>query len=369
EYKDQIAMITKRILSLMSFRIKAMKYTFVSLYDWDYTKGEMIYTSPYSQWNYTLLSYVGFIFPLLMGMHLGEKLYDDVDGIGSPITYILGVGEVSLALSACVYALHFKRHKHTIYLLVNQIIHYHEVVEGIRNKSKSGKHGKVESNISKMVMIGFFVLSSVTLVLPFTYALCVTNEVEPTHVLLEEWLEVDIQFHVKFLPFFLMMTWAIFSICNLVCIVLFPAACYWLLVDSSLVALIPTSIHVHVHSVETTGLGILPYSDVILVYRTLQIVTGLFNEVAKSIFVSLHHVLLLVLLLAGTYVSITMPDMVFYSNLSFTLMILAATVFPLVMEYFESEVLGALWVTSQEFIDSSKCLTSRKNLYRKIIQA
>ncbi|CAL8103189.1 unnamed protein product [Orchesella dallaii] len=190
-------MITKRILSLMCFRIKAMKYTFVSLYDWDYTKGQMIYTNSYSQWNYTLLSYVGLMYLFLLGMYLVENFYDE-NGISSPMSYLIGLGEAVLAFCACTYAIHFKRHKHAIYLLVNQIIQFHETVQGMRIRAGScDNNGKVESGISKMVTTGFFVMCLVTLVLPFAFALCITIDFDPTHVLLLEWLEVDIKLQFK----------------------------------------------------------------------------------------------------------------------------------------------------------------------------
>lgn len=202
-----------------------------------------------------------------------------------------------------------------------------------------------------------------SLTFPVFFGFCMIHELEPTHLLIYDLLEVDIQFKPDFIPFFALMAWLVFTASNTVCTLLILCILYYNLTYNYLVSLCPTQYISN--RITTLGFGNLAPLEFNVSYRTLQVFTQIMNQITASICFSMHFVVCMAVFVALSYACISFPELMFGSGVALAIMAAICLLVAPIIIYFECFVQGLLADANAEVFNSGSKLFRRKPLLSK----
>ncbi|CAL8141043.1 unnamed protein product [Orchesella dallaii] len=216
---------------------------------------------------------------------------------------------------------------------------------------------------------------------PFAFGACVCVGIEPTHAMLQEWLEVNISFKPKFIPFILFMAWIVSDAANTVFVM--STLCFLYLVLGRTVAsgmtpqsvtktVLPNSSKVKFsvrYNLNTRYFGVLDDMTIIRMFRTEQVINSWINSILGSILVSAHHVAYMLTLIGAAVTLLRATEEVIDGGILPLAVMLIGVFAPLCMEYAESVEISELCDKSDGFVRSCIHMTDRRTMLYKFAKS
>ncbi|CAL8070935.1 unnamed protein product [Orchesella dallaii] len=365
--------------TMIGWRIKVMTYAMCSYFEWDTEKAELLISKNYFSFNasFLLMSQISYL--VILTTHLISKLYSE-QGIGSGTeigSYVIGwVEALSIILFIAIQfrVLGYRRH---LASFSNQMFQYSNEIQNLLNE----RGLQLDNYLLKVIRTGEIVMlfaAFATGIIPFVYAICLGVEFEPTHKLIEEVLEVNLQMSLANSHYILVITWATLNATNSLFIVVTVGIIYFQLSKICISVLTPVTVQQRVNTpnsfsrrieyqVMTRSLGVRDDTFVMKMYRIQQMFNRLLNEFYASILISCHHVVVLAVFVFMSFVLIKYSAAIMSSGISATVLFLMGISCPIIAEWYESLVSGNICETSAEFVKKTRRLTNRKSYFHKFV--
>ncbi|CAL8070560.1 unnamed protein product [Orchesella dallaii] len=270
--------------------------------DWDSNKREFTALSSsltYMLYNATMLTYGGFIFQAVLATYLVSKSLGVEDGLHDQVVSTIVAGWVEWALLSCFIFVSWivKQHGMEMNYLCNQVFRYCRQIED--KMCHHNLHFELEQlNYIKEIEFFVFLIGVLTTILPPAYLPFFLTENETMHEFFQDVFEVDVSLKVSHLPILLLITWAMYSCGGVAFHILSVAVIYLEFTVVCISSLMPQNLVLHrgqensrrsEYHVQTTSFGILHETEVLQMYRTLQVFNILSNNIYASILLSAHH--------------------------------------------------------------------------------
>ncbi|CAL8070933.1 unnamed protein product [Orchesella dallaii] len=350
-----------------------------SYFDWDTEKAELLISKNYFSFNASFLLMSQILYLVMMSTHLISKLYSE-QGIGSGLeigSYVLGwviTLCVILFIAIQFRVLGYRRH---LVSFSNQMFQYSNEIQNLLNE----RGLQLDNYLVKIIRIGEIVMlftAIATGIIPLVYGICMCAELEPTHMLIEEVLEVNLQMSLAHSPCLLLITWITLNAANSAFTVVMVGIIYFQLSKISISVLTPVTIRQRVngsnafsrrieYQVMTRSLGVRDDTFVMKMYRIQQMFNRLLNEFFASILISCHHVVVLGVFVFMSFLFIEYSAAIMSSGISATVLFLMGISCPIIAEWYESLVSGNTCETSAEFVKKTRRLTNRKSYFYKFV--
>ncbi|CAL8134452.1 unnamed protein product [Orchesella dallaii] len=349
-------MIANRIKMMVRYRIKAMIYlSGAGTLDWDDANDCIVSANNYIRWNYELVFRCGLLFPVIMRANLVNTAYNGnyMKSIIHFGVYLIGWVENCLVLNILCATYRFSKYNSNTIYIMNEVFRYSERMEGLLQEQNSQLNHKLKQKIVKREVLTLLAAVISTFV-PLGLAACVLHPLEPTHIMIQEWLEVDLHLHWRYIPFLLL----VMAVTSKAAVTVFNGIifgfCYLLLASICLSSLTPEHVTIKVqpnantcqksmirYSVVTQCFGTLDDMIVVKMYRTQQVLNVLINEIYGTILISLHHVTMLVVFVVLSLTLLKCPgEMLFNSGPLILVILVAGPIVPPFIEYWETHEVG-----------------------------
>ncbi|CAL8070983.1 unnamed protein product [Orchesella dallaii] len=376
-----ISNFTKKIIGL---RIKTMVYfSLGSHFDWDFSKKEMTLTNNYHNWNLAFVMSSGTYYPILMTIHLIERLYAE-DGIGSGAaigSYVIGWAENLTVTILFGFQYRVMQYREHVVFLINQLFLYSKKIEDLLAEKDIQLHRSHVRVIRTAESLMLFT-AVVSLFIPFGFGVSFCNKLEPTHILVKELLEVDVQMSLQHFPFILFITLVVSCSANAVFLIIMTGICNYTLAHICITSLTPISVEQritlrhkeHHHSkpmieylVTTENFGNMDDTTLLEMYKIQLLFNKILNAFIASMLVTFHHIICLIVFVFFTFVVIRYSDVIFNAGIIVIGAVIISIVAALNAQLFEAEVSGNLYEASNGFVEKVRKLTSRKSRAHKCV--
>ncbi|CAL8070554.1 unnamed protein product [Orchesella dallaii] len=176
----------------------------------------------------------------------------------------------------------------------------------------------------KEIEVIVFLISVGSTIVPPSYLPFFLIENEPMHEFFQDVFEVDVSLKVNHFPVLLLITWAIYSCGSIVFQILCAAIIYLEFTVVCITSLMPQSLVPYrgqenarrsEYHVQTTCFGILHETEVLQIYRTLQVFNILSNNIYATILLSAHHPLLMLIMVGLSFLLIRFFEFVYAAGL------------------------------------------------------
>ncbi|CAL8134462.1 unnamed protein product [Orchesella dallaii] len=212
---------------------------------------------------------------------------------------------------------------------------------------------------------------------------CALHPLEPTHIMIQKWLEIDLHLHWKYIPFLFIVMAVISKAAVTVFNGIIFAFCYILLATICITSLTPEHVTTVVqrqsnasasqkamirYSVVTQCFGTLDDMTLVRMYRTQQVLNVLLNEIYSSILFSIHHVAALVVFVGLSLTLIKCPlETLINSGPIMVLLVVVGSQIPPFMEYWETHEINEVNDASNGFTGKCNRMLSRRSMLRKTV--
>lgn len=198
-----------------------------------------------------------------------QNVISQQQNLYSFVTLVIGWGEVGVIMSLVGIGYVGLLQNKNIISLYNELFAYNEKILELtkeRNIQLDRNHKKAQQNLE--ILIWLTAVGS-TLV-AFLMALTCLHPLEPTHALINEWLEIEWNFRVAYIPFILMFVSAIQSGGNMILTFALLIECYCFMALTILDDLTIESVHLREGKrckLETRFYGVLEDEEICKLYR------------------------------------------------------------------------------------------------------
>ncbi|CAL8116240.1 unnamed protein product [Orchesella dallaii] len=373
---------------LTEFRLLLMPIIGHGVFRWDKETRQLAKAS-----NYLYFTWVGGLWASLMycGLHAvtlyyktkgWDRIEDVVEAVDDPqafATMVLQWAEMIGATLLVVFIFLILDRREEIMFVMNQLLIYdRNLMDALKSKGlELSEEQKLELRRSKILLLS----SSIgTVIAPMFVVFIVFHHLEPTHLLIEDILEVHMSLEDIFVRpgFYVMMLPPCFAGLygggNATYIVTQVVLWYYLVTKGALMDITPTEEQPAVVAgsrkkglkLELEKYGYVQDDEIIRSYRTLQLFNCLMNEIFSSLAMAFHHVAILVCVCAMAYFAIKMNDAV---GLSGYMILGGAMAMLLTVEYTECDKFGNLLDISGAFMVNGSRVAPRGSLFRKFIRS
>ncbi|CAL8134464.1 unnamed protein product [Orchesella dallaii] len=359
-------------------------FTGSSYLDWDDANDCIIPANNYLRWNAELLFRNGLFFPVIMTANLIMTAYngDQMKSLLSFGVYLIGWVENVLIFSILCATHRFCKYNSNTIRMLNEVFRYSERMEKFLQEQNTQLNRqqiltirKAETLVVIAAVLSFFV--------PIGFAGCVLHPLEPSHIMIQEWLEVTVSLKWIFIPFLLLVTAVISKAAVTVFNGIIFAFCYILLATMCITSLTPERVMTVVqpnadasqkamirYNVVTKCYGTLDDITVVKMYRTQQVLNVLINEIYASVLFSIHHVATLVVFVGLGLTLLKCPgEMLINSGPLIFLILVAGPAIPPFIEYWEAYEISEITDTSNAFITKCNKMLSRRSMLRKTVMS
>ncbi|CAL8141007.1 unnamed protein product [Orchesella dallaii] len=398
-------MITSIIRKTVKYRLLIMIYlSGASEWNWNPIQGCFVPASIYLRWNARLLLTLGSTFPILMTTFLLSKIPNEeyMESTENFVIFILGWTEMVLITCILMGGLQKIRYWREVMHLMNEISRYSDHVEGKLQiilkifhdihaqreslfldlmKRRNTQFDREEKKHLDKAGILIVITGVLCTFVPVAFAACICVRMEPTHAMLQEWLEVNISFRPKFIPFILFMSWivsnaasVIFSIINLIYqyVLLSRSVVFGLTPQSTSKMVQPGTSKYNViirYDLNSRYFGVLDEMTAVQIYRTQQIFNRITNDICGNVLISNHHVACMLAFLGGALGLLKATDVVLDGGPLVVAVLVLAVIVPLVLEYEESKEISELCQKSEEFVRRCVNLTDPRSMLYKFAKS
>lgn len=221
----------------------------------------------------------------------------------------------------------------------------------------------------------------VSIILPIGFVLCICIKHEPTHILILEWLEIDLTLCFKYTPLLVtLMLMAlgagslVYFACSLplIFIQVLEKGMYMLTPTTSRMSILRDSIYENKHYMHyqfsTPIFENIEEEQVIHLFRSMQIFGVLMNNIYASMFVAEHQLGFLCIYVGLLYTIVRVPDVLLDGGFTFAGTILIALALILCIQFVACNKLGNQITISENFlVKNGKWITKRKSMYYKFL--
>ncbi|CAL8148571.1 unnamed protein product [Orchesella dallaii] len=371
-------MITRIIRKIVKYRILIMVYlSGATDWNWNTKKKCFVPASIYLRWNGRLLLIFGTAFPFLMSAFLLSKVPNGeyMESTENFVIFILGWAEMFIVTATLLANFRMKRYWRDIMYILNEISRYSDYIEELMRRRNTHLNREDQKYLVRAGML-VGLTAVLTSFVPFAFGACVCVRVEPTHAMLEDWLEVNISLKPKFILFIFFLAWIVSNAGS----VAFSAVTF--VYESIILArilvsgLTPQSVSKMVqpgsssykvlrYELNSRYFGILDEMTAIQIFRTQQLFNTILNDICGSVLIAFHHVACMLAFLGGALTVLQATDQVLDGGLLMLAVMLIAVFVPLALEYVESKEISDLCEKSDGFVRRCAKLTDRRSMLHK----
>ncbi|CAL8145955.1 unnamed protein product [Orchesella dallaii] len=261
--------------------------------------------------------------------------------------------------------------------IVNQMFGYNEKIQ--ENLTSHWKNINFQYNNPHERMsqtVEFLSIACAILISPMPVVLIIgmCNSIEPTHVLIREWFEIELALVPQHYFFLFLVLWPTFLAVEIVFELLVASLIYVVFLicyTSSMfpvnayLVILPSSLQIIQYRIETKHFGTLPDSQLAEIYRVLQIINILFNNITASVLISLHHVVCLLAFVGFSFLLLEFPHFLAESGTLLSVFAIICWIGPVGIIFVESVNVGVIWDTTSAFVKQCKQSTLRRSVLRK----
>lgn len=258
--------------------------------------------------------------------------------------------------------------------LVNQLVKFNNDLGKFLKEKEievSLKH-KEKVRQCEILIVAVFVL---TLLIPTGITFVLLHPLEPTHVLLKEWMDFEFTLKPLHLPFLIPFWMAVFGATTLIFILTALISIYSVLTTIALDGIIPEQVdHIPVQSrnctIVTRAFGTMEDAEIIpQMYRTQQILNNLATDIFGSVKVAFHHVTCIVTFSVLVCFSIKFQEFFAANGVVAYVIVVAYVLVPVLIIYCQSEMCGELVGISENFRQTTgrKLRLSREMVLRMFV--
>ncbi|CAL8083778.1 unnamed protein product [Orchesella dallaii] len=398
-------MITSIIRKTVKYRLLITVYlSGAADWNWNPIQECFVPASIYLRWNARLLLTLGSIFPFLMTTFLLSKVPNEeyMESTENFVIFIFGWTEMVLITCILMGGLQLIRYWREVMHLMNEMSRYSDHVEGKLPiilkifhdihaqreylfldlmKRRNTQFDREEKKHLDKADILIAITGELCTFVPVAFAACICVRMEPTHAMLQEWLEVDISFRPKFIPFILFISWIVSNAASVVFSAINFVYQYLLLSRSVVFGLTPQSTSKMVqpgtskykviirYDLNSTYFGVLDEMTAVQIYRTQQIFNSITNDICGNVLISFHHVGCMLAFLGGALGLLQATDVILDGGPLVVAVLVLAVIVPLVLEYEESKDISELCQKSEEFVRRCVNLTDPRSMLYKFAKS
>lgn len=247
-------------------------------------------------------------------------------------------------------------HRNTAMYLVNQLMNFNNQMFKKFEDEDIQLDEEHKRNIRNCESV-FYVTFILSLFLPIGILSAFFHPIEPLHVIINEWLEINFNLEMPsgMWPLLLLFLQAIYNEANGISIACYLVAGYFFTALAGIGDLIPDGDTEEgsrsSNLVTTRYYGEMDYMDVIKMYRTQQIFNLLLKEILGHATIAFHHVGLLAVFSVLFCFVIKFNEVLTEQGITAYLIVIGCLVSPLLLMYFQSTECGLIADISQEFCD------------------
>lgn len=212
-----------------------------------------------------------------------------------------------------------------------------------------------------------------SLLVPFFVTMALMHPIEPTHILIKEWFEIEFRFSLQLLPFIILIWTSIFLCSSVVTLQNIVVVWIYVLHTISLERFTPERVNVvregRLCDLNTPGFGTVSDNQVILFYRVQQILNVFLNEYFRSVLVSFHHVTCLATVVVLVVFTIKYNHILAAEGVKGYIVVAAIIFIPLILVFDQSWMCGNLEDTSHRFKVAGETLLPKKFVFRKFVRS
>ncbi|CAL8070947.1 unnamed protein product [Orchesella dallaii] len=376
-------MITSFIRKTVKYRLLISVYlSGAADWNWNPTQECFVPASIYLRWNARLLLTLGTTFPFLMTTFLLLKVPNEeyMESTESFVIFILGWTEMFIVTCILMIGLQLVRYWREVMHLMNEMSRYSDNVEDLMKRNNTQLNREEKKHLYKASVI-IAVTGALCTSAPFLFGACICFRMEPTHAMLQEWLEVNISFQPKFIPFIIFMAWIVSNAASVVFSGITLIYHYILLARSLVYGLTPQSTSKMVqpgssrykviiqYDLNSTYFGVLDEMTAVQMYRTQQIFNSITNDIFGSVLISFHHVGCMLAFLGGALALLQATDDVLDAGPLVVAALVLAVIVSLILEYEESKEISEVCQKSGIFVRRCLNLTDRRSMLYKFAKS
>ncbi|CAL8148568.1 unnamed protein product [Orchesella dallaii] len=376
-------MITRLIRETVKYRTIIMVYlSGAADWNWNPTEECFVPSSIYLRWNAHLLLTLGSTFPILMTTFLLSKIPDGeyMESTGTFVIFILGWAEMFIVTSVLMIGLQLTRNWRGMVYMLNEMSRYSYYIEELMRRQNSQFNREEKKHLKKASMLLALtgVLCTFT---PVAFAGCICVRMEPTHAMVQEWLEVNISFKPRFIPFILFMAWIVSNAASVIFSGINVGFQYILLARSLVTCLTPESATKIVqpglamykvkiqYELNSRYFGILDEMTAVRMFRTQQVFNTIINEIFGGVLIAFHHVACMLAFLGGAYTLLQATDEALDGGPLVVAALVLAMIVPLVLQYEEAKEISELCQKADAFVGRCVNLTNRRSMLYKFARS
>ncbi len=251
--------------------------------------------------------------------------------------------------------------------LYNEIFSYNQTIMDFlkhRNINFDRQHKKSMRTLERIV----FATNVGSVIICLLILITCLHPLEPTHVLIKEWFEIDWNLELKFIPFIFLFTVSIQHVGNLILIYGLLVEIYCFLVTGVLNDLTVESVHIRQGSrcsLETRYFGILEDDEICKLYRIQRYLNERVNEIMGSVFISFHQIGMLATVSIMLFFFVKFQNVIWEVGPIACAVVVGSMLTPLLILWYQSQFFGVLVDTSDEFRENAMNIVPRKTRFRR----
>ncbi|CAL8146191.1 unnamed protein product [Orchesella dallaii] len=374
-------MISDRAISLIGLRVQMTYFSTGTFFGWN--RSTQKFENPNNFWIFQMV--YGFIggtsYALILALDMYLKLVaEDIPSeTGADekdpfyfATFIIQIGEMMTQLVISFLAFTCVMKLDDFIYLTNQLFVYNgTVLELLKSKEieLDETHQKNMKQLELLIIIAFLF----SFILPFGLAAIILHPVEPTHQVIESWLEIKVEAGWVYFPFFLLVGLLLQGCAGIVVILSWNIACYYILATTCLDDLTPIQISERQNSkrckVITKFYGEMEDHKVSEMYRIQRLFNELMNDFYKSLLISYHHVGSLVTSCTLICFAIRFWEILSAEGVLACAIVIGSIMVAMGLLLLQSIMCGRLVDISDEFKDVATKLVERRSLLAKFARS
>ncbi|CAL8134458.1 unnamed protein product [Orchesella dallaii] len=268
--------------------------------------------------------------------------------------------------------------------VLNYVLHFPCLIPIFVVAFLQSQNSQLNRKMKQKVLKGevlVLIAAILTTFIPLGFIVCVLHPLEPTHIMIEKWLEIDLHLHWKYIPFLFI----VMAVISKAAVTVFNGAvfafCYGLLTTICIKSLTPEHVTTVVqrqsnanasqkamirYSVVTQCFGTLDDMTVVKMYRTQQVLNNRINEIYGSILFSIHHVACLCVFVRLSLTLVKCPlEALMNSGPIMFLVFAVGSETPSFIEYVETHEISEVNDVSNAFTGKCNRMLSRRSMLRK----
>ncbi|CAL8112355.1 unnamed protein product [Orchesella dallaii] len=360
--------------------IQIMPFCGGSYYAWDKSKGQLMRAHHVLIFNTIAGALMGIFFACILAVQLYLKLtWVDDEALAADMSLrefgcqMILIGEMLLCLCIMFLNLVCAMHVDDMIYLMNQILAYNNSILEMM-KSKNLQLDPFHKKNMRLMDFLITATATISVVLPFGLAGALFHPMEPTHIIFEEWLEIKVGFHGLFIPFYFATCAAMFGSGNIVAIMCWNIACYFVIATTILNDIKPEELERRIGNgtrcqVRTRFYGVMGDQEVVTFYRIQKLFNVLVTDLYASVLVAFHHVALMATVAIMLYFTINFQELLWNGGPIAISVVLGSIFIPLVIIRMQCMMCGYLVDISDEFKDQAWKVVRRNCMLKKFAKS